>query len=298
MDDLKAFLTEHSRVSVIVLAILLIFVGGSAVRCTSLQIERAEQAAPQEQGEQAQTDGARVDEDGGAGTQDASAGADEQATSEAEDDAVALLSEEMRMRQGEYDAAAIELVGTLSANTWAVANEAATLTFTDKTYTETTPSGSETHAYVVLATAKQNDTRGLLETTTAAIETDNGTYIMELMRATDEAGTEVTMGLACDAFKHSGYARADAAGGLVVSGLNSEINLMLGEQADQLKTELTDYCSKHYPSAGTATWDGRAEVDYEEGTIKLVFTLDNQAKTHVYVTYSINNHTFDIGKAA
>ena len=36
----------------------------------------------------------------------------------------------MRMRQGEYDAAAIELVGTLSANTWAVANEAATLTFT------------------------------------------------------------------------------------------------------------------------------------------------------------------------
>ena len=82
-----------------------------------------------------------------------------------------------------------------------------------------------------------------------------------------------------------------------VTGLNSEITAILGNDTD-LVTQLSDWCSIHYPSATTAAWSKSATIDWDAGIVVTSFAVSGDGgmqTTNVTVTYTSGTGQYEFG---
>ena len=137
-----------------------------------------------------------------------------------------------------------------------------------------------------------DETKKLIETLSASVfsanngsdseidrivfETDTGTHIatFTLVISADNASAGECTIASTSMFKLTDmpYERKDAVKEINVTGLNSEITELLGD-TDEMKKQLSDWCSIHFPVATTATWIGTCNIDYNEDTISTAFTI-------------------------
>lgn len=215
MELLKLFLKEHRGVIVAATAVLALIVAFSAARCTMVQSERALEEITKQ-----------TDDLGGTGSAPVG-GADEDGKDGGLSDtekALAKLTEEQRQRQDSYDEETAAFVSELSSNIWTARNDAYFLTFTGATFTDTAKGEATVHPYVInnLTPRPSTSENGrTVEVTEAAIETDEGIFVLTYTVTTVNETGEVTAKVASGAFsviEQDGYTRTAATdGSLTVS---------------------------------------------------------------------------------
>ena len=191
----------------------------------------------------------------------------------------------------------------LEANAWTAHSDTVSLTFENNTFTEADGSSTNTVPFAVAAYKQTTETEVSLDDTTnivvhtAAILMPDGTTKFLTLRqfAESAAGIPEDWSITSDAFsKNDSYMRTETAGNLTVSGLNSEVNELIGGKSEELTAQMQDFCALNYPSATTAVWSNMAAVDYSSNTVVMRFTLDNEAQSAINAVYSLAAGTFSI----
>lgn len=95
--------------------------------------------------------------------------------------------------------------------------------------------------------------------------------------------------LSCEALElTSSYNLAEKSENFTVEGLEAEdLGILSDEAKDEIADVVSAECSRLYPMATTARWDGLMEIDYDAGIISLEFRIDNPAAS-VTVTCSLS----------
>ena len=150
-----------------------------------------------------------------------------------------------------------------------------TLRFHDDYYVETVNGKEQNHSYAI-STVEFGNNGSDSEIDRIVFETDTGTHIatFTLVISADNASAGECTIASTSMFKLTDmpYERKDAVKEINVTGLNSEITELLGD-TDEMKKQLSDWCSIHFPVATTATWIGTCNIDYNEDTISTAFTI-------------------------
>lgn len=280
MDMLKeAFANLKARHLVIVLIVLLVFVGFSAARCVSVHTE-----AP------AETE-----------TESVSSGEESSGTPEAEEPE---LSEEQQDLVDAYDADVTEFVNLLCANAWSAQGETKTVTFTDRSFTETDSNNGEqvSHTYAVSSyeesTTTESGANGETQQVTlrnVAILTDSGTYLLTMRQFNTGSDQGSTWSLTSNGFQYSySYVLSEASQSLTVSALNSMYEELIGGHTDALRQAVSDYCSRYYPTATEATWTQQANADWASNHVTTTFELNNSSGSEITVVYDMQSGGFTV----
>lgn len=292
MELLKLFLKEHRGVIVAAAAVLALIVAFSAARCTMVQSERALEEITEQ-----------ADDPGGAGSASAEGSdADGKDGGQSETEkALAKLTEEQRQRQDSYDEETAAFVSELSSNIWTARNDAYFLTFTGATFTDTAKGEATVHPYVINNLTPRppaTENGRTVEVTEAAIETDEGIFVLTYTVTTVIETGEVTAKVASGAFsviEQDGYTRTAATdGSLTVTGLNDDCKELIDGDVDGLEDALRDFCSLNVPTATEAAWRGVAEQNWEEQTVTTWFDLDNSGNSSVEVVYNTRTKQFSV----
>lgn len=253
MDKIKALISQHKKASLLALFALIVFVGFSATSAMNVARQRAaEEAAKAE-------------------------AIEEQSTSDngKEAEKKVELSSSQKKLIGEYDDDTKKLIKTLSASVFSANNGRNTLRFHDDHYVETVNGKEQQHPYAI-STVEFGNNGSDSEIDRIVFETDTGTHIatFTLIISADNASAGECTIASTSMFKLTDmpYERKDAVKEIKVTGLNSEITELLGD-TDEMKKELSDWCSIHFPVATTATWIGTCAIDYNEDTISTAFII-------------------------
>lgn len=253
MDKIKAIISQHKKASLLALFALIVFIGFSATSAMNVARQRAAE-------ETAKTESV-----------------DEQGTSDDEKDAeenVELSSSQKKLIDG-YDDETKKLIETLSASVFSANNGRNTLRFHDDYYVETVNGKEQNHSYAI-STVEFGNNGSDSEIDRIVFETDTGTHIatFTLVISADNASAGECTIASTSMFKLTDmpYERKDAVKEINVTGLNSEITELLGD-TDEMKKQLSDWCSIHFPVATTATWIGNCAIDYNEDTISTAFII-------------------------
>lgn len=214
----------------------------------------------------------------------------------------AAQSDRQRDLEERYGEAEREVVALLSANVWADESGTGTLTFSGSGFTEAKEGyGEETRTFAVSA-LKQERIEGAAageytDRYTLSADVDGSDVIMTLERPHPASGAEQPWRISSDGFAlASSYLRVEAAGELEVVGVEGDVVGLLGgeENVAAMEGMLRDVAAQSYPTASSATWDGKASVDYSQGTVTLSFSLDNQARTKLGVLHPLGSDAFEL----
>lgn len=276
MKKIKRLVVEHRVAFVATLFLLVMFVSGSIVSATSVARHRAQEAA--------------------AGTEQTDAASGE--SSKDEEDGVKLTDSQREAIDG-YGDDAHKLIETLSASVWTSEDGNHTLRFDDDNqYSETVNGDVTTHSYAILRIDKETGQDGS-EKDTVVFETDTGTHIVSYQKLTGTANdgsgsvTSVLSSASMFSLPDSPYKRSDVAASVKINGLNSEVEKLLGGNADELGHKMSGWCASHYPTVTEADWDDAAYIDYGKKTVTLGFTLNNESPVNVTVTYHTDSGAFE-----
>lgn len=171
---------------------------------------------------------------------------------------------------------------------------------------ETANGKSSVHSYAITRIDREGDGYGgsLL---TIVFETDTGTHIVSYVDGKGAAvhdgdssksdSTILTTIQSASMFskKDTPYKRAESIENITVKGLNSEITELLGGDSKNLSSELSKWCSVHYPSVTEATWNKVASIDYENKAITTGFTLNTENPYELTVIYMTESNEFVFG---
>lgn len=278
---MRDFISNHRRGVAIGAAALLLFAALSVGRCVAIHNLSSEGTSSSI---------------GSSGSSSDDPSSTEEDEDDAELDAITLSL------RGSYSDDKRDLIAYLAANTWAAEQETAFVTFTDRTFTESSPSDASSYAFVITAIDVPGGfwTAGTSGTDlTFAITTKDGSYIGRVRKDLATDGNP-TVTLMCGAFScTTGYMLASPASSLVIDGPSDNWYDVHETNQDALASALTDYAAANVPTATSASWDEIATEDYASGTVTLIFKLNNKAKSTVYVTFDMATRTFSAsGKAA
>lgn len=278
MEKLRQLINEHKKAALIALFFLIVFIGGSAVSAVNVAKHRAEQ-------QQAASDAPIAEVDG-----------------KGEPDKVELTDTQKKAIQN-YDDDTRGFIKTLSASIWSAGGGRYTLRFSDNSYVETSNGKSTVHSYAITRIDKTGDGYGGTMRT-VVFETDTGTHIASYVDGKGAAvhdgdgakndSTIVTTIQSASMFaqKDTPYERADPIETITVKGLNSEITELLGGDSKKLSSELSKWCSVHYPSTTEATWNKVASIDYENNAVTTGFKLDTETPFEVTIVYMTESKEF------
>ena len=293
MEDIRRFIAQHKRVALVAAFLLVCFVGFSAMSAVTVAARRsADSAAKSQATAQPAKEQQKADDGHGQGednSQQATVGGD------------ATLSDAQRSLVDSYDERTRKLVQTLAASVWSANNGRNTLRFyEDGHYVETVGDTATAHPFAISAVDWGNNGSDT-EMDTLAVETDTGTHLLSytLVISADaaDAGKSAVSSSTMFSLKGMAYTRTDAAARIDVTGLNSEITAILGNDTD-LVTQLSDWCSIHYPSATTAAWSKSATIDWDAGIVVTSFAVSGDGgmqTTNVTVTYTSGTGQYEFG---
>lgn len=284
MDSLKAFIEENKTRVMIGAILVLFFVAFSVASFVHTQsvreaqeLEEALEEAAAESSEEAEAEDSLTEEQ------------------EAVED---QLSDELKAKRDSYDSDTKEFIAILTAQLWGVDGGSPYISFTDTTYSETTESGdTETHAYVIHVlkkTTEQSSDPEILRYT-AAVETEEASFFIELTRETDTDGT-VTYYLSSSAFRSSSssYVSVSVSGAYEVTGLNDEVLALIGNDLDGLNDAVSRYCAQYYPTASDIVWANYVVISWETNQITIPFQEGNSVSSLISVVYDRDTQTFTV----
>lgn len=271
MKQLKIWVREHKKMSVICLCLLLMFIGGSAMSALNVANHRAD-AAKEEQAEQAEA---------------ATTTAQEQTKGEIKN---AKTTSEQDALIKDYDKDTKDFIATLSASVWSTSEGRYSLKFSDTAYVETVNGEVATHSYAISRLDKGTDQQGLSYYNVVFL-TDTGTHIVTYTQLRGESATgdtETSSSLTSAsmfALKDTEYKRADAVANITVKGLNSEVTSLFGNDESALTAAISKWCAVHYPAVTEATWQKVVTCDYENGVLTTDFKLNDSSSVTVTCAY-------------
>lgn len=192
-------------------------------------------------------------------------------------------------------------LGILQANIWVNSTETATLEVSGNVITERLDASPTSKSFVVVDVYEEED-RSLqddvvIETTSWFIDcmgADGSFFFIKLVRT--GAGEDVDLVATSDSFLRRAYMRVAPTDNIEVVGVGEEAISLIDGDSEGLKFALCDYCSLNYPSTHVAVFSNVLQVDYDAGTVEMVFALDNNSRTQVTATYSRDTQTFSIGR--
>lgn len=284
MEKLKNLIELHKKESILALFLLIVFIGFSATSAMNTAQHRTEEAASQS----SQSEGEEME---------ASPNGD------ADEKAEAKLTDSQKSLIDNYDDKTKNLINILSTGVWSANGGKNTLRFYDTHYVETVNGKETSHTYAISRVdfgTNGSDT----EIDSIVFETDAGTHIASyslVVSADSKAAGESTISSSSMfQLKDKAYERTDVVKKIKVSGLNSEITKLLGDDTQKLTDELSDWCSTHYPVATTAVWSKHATLDFENGVVTTSFSIGDGASDTVTgantpvvaVTYNRSDGTY------
>ena len=269
MKQLKHWIGEHKKMSVICLCLLLMFIGGSAVSAASVASHRAQVAEEQAKSAESET-----------------TDAEKKTAKETKD---VKLSSEQESLIADYDKDTKDFIATLSASVWSTSEGRYSLKFSDSAYVETVNGEVTTHSYAISRLDKGTDQQGLTCYSVVFL-TDTGTHIVSytMYRGDATGQTDISSSLTSAsmfALKDTEYKRADAVENITVKGMNSEVVNLFGNDESALVSALSKWCAVHYPAVTEATWQKVVTTDYENGVITTDFKLNNTSSVTVSCAY-------------
>lgn len=279
MPNLKKFVSEHKRGSLVALFVLIVFVGFSATSALNVASRRTTQSTAQTTSSADPTTSAASESDGGS----------------------VSLTDSQRQAISGYDDTTKEFIETLDASVWSADGGKYTLRFGDDTYTETVDGQSEQHSFAITRLVKDTDSSGA-EADTVVFETDTGTHVVTYTNtkgtsATDGTGQISSMLSSSSMFslKDTSYERAEAVENITVKGLNSEVTTLLGGDADAMTAALSRWCATNYPTVTEADWSQVASIDWKSQTVSTAFNLNAENPVSVTVVYKMDTGDFSFG---
>lgn len=274
MNKFKELITQHKKVTVITVFLLIMFIGGSAISALNVANLRAQQE-----------------------TQETESSEEDTKSEEVEEESVDLTESQQEAIDA-YDDDTIKFIDTLSASVWS--SNGHTLRFSDTQYTESSNGTLTTHSYAITRLETSNDQTGA-QLVTAVFETDTGTHIVEytsLTGSSNDGSGEVTSTLSSSSafmLANTDYTRSDAVSSITINGLNSAVTELLDNKTDELTEELSNWCAVYYPTVTEATWAGTAYIDYNNSFVQLDFTLTGESNISLSVIYHTDTGTFVFG---
>lgn len=191
-----------------------------------------------------------------------------------------------------------KFVEFLSASVWTADKEGKRLEFGDHSFREI-EGGSDKATDIpfvisALTKTKEEASGAVIERTQAAVQTPSSSKMLEMQAVTDINGS-TTYSVTSEVFKAAKtYVRGEAAQEFELKGIEGELSAVIGGSQGELERQLKEYCAVSYPTASVAAWDKRAVSDWNNGTVAFSVVLDNEKKSQVGVTYSMQEKTFAI----
>lgn len=228
---------------------------------------------------------------------------DEEDETQEEEVSVYVSDRQMEMIDA-YDKDVKELVGLLQNNVWTANKDTSTITFTDRSFTESANNSSVTTTFAICGIEKSSDTitgvNGESETTedtTVTLMFEDGTYgIMHVCMVTSTSSPTPALTVSSNDFKKAkSYIRTKAASGVSVEGLNEDARFIIDQKEADLQKYLSEYCSVYYPTASVAKWDEKLTANYNSNIVELSFTLNNLGNSHIAVSYDLAYGKFGVG---
>lgn len=271
MNKLKNFIVQHKKASLLALFALIVFTGFSITSAMNVAVRRAEDTSMQENSSIENTDS-----NGGESPK-------------------AKLTDSQSELIENYDDKTKKLIGTICSSIWSSNNGKSSLRFYDTYYVETVDGVEENHPYAI-ARVDYGTNGSDTEIDSIVFETDTGSHIVTYTLAIAEDGNSIERSTLSSSSmfhnKDSLYECADPVKSITIKGMNSEITDLLGGDSEKLVSELSKWCSTHYPTVTEATWEKAALIDYETGIISTNFTLSTESPVAIAVTYKTSDGTF------
>lgn len=124
-----------------------------------------------------------------------------------------------------------------------------------------------------------------------------GESIATLTQAQGSSGIDGNWKLSCEGLLSGAVLENQPETGKVeVEGMGSEVEGALGgkEAREKLTAELSDFCTRTFPTAKGCVWDQMVTVNYPEDRAEIRFTVDNRAQTKLLVYYNFADKTINI----
>lgn len=235
--------------------------------------------------------------------------ADEQGA-QAEGDATPALTPEQEQLISGYTDEEREVAALLASSTWTADKETASASFTESSFVEMkdgkeASAGTRFFAICALDATSTIETgangeRAQIDDATISVLLDDGSYaVMHLLSQTSTSSELPAITVTCSAFQGArSYLRVRAANALSVEGLDDEAIALMDGKRDELASTLSEWCAVSYPTATSATWDGKLTANWNANAVETSFMLNNQASSRVKVSYDMAYGTFAIDTGA
>lgn len=196
-----------------------------------------------------------------------------------------------------------QLVTLLSSYTWVADNGnisfsddgTASIVAPDETTTEVPYdiSGTDQQPPKVETVEQDGESSQITTTETNFVLTWDGATEVATLTYTDagDAGSSYTL---TSSSIGTGVALAQASSLTVVTTSDYAMDQATYGYRDELQTALRDWATMNAPLATTATWDERAQLDWNAGTATLTFSLDDNRVSEVTATLDIGNGTWEV----
>lgn len=222
----------------------------------------------------------------------ASAASEQARASETPDErAEGGMTDAQRALVEEYGATEESVTGQLSATDWASSDGKGTLSFTGRTFTETSNGERREHVYALSKVEKAAVGSAGSSITAVMLLEDDSTIVVTLASASSQDPSSWTVhssDFACS----EGYKPAKKTGACKVSvpegGDADACRELFGDDAwAKTAAAVEGWAQSNCPTAATAAWGRQATIDWGAGEVSTSFVLDDVRQTSVVATYSI-----------
>ncbi len=181
-----------------------------------------------------------------------------------------------------------DVLNTLISNIWESEDGKATLAFKDGRYIESTSDSTNLVTFDVKETKKQGSGYALFLKLDATQTTDAKESLVTI--SYDSKDIEQ---VSSDDFKFAKTYKLSSKSRetIVVEGKNIDaLYELINGNDKKLEQAIETYAAKKIPSAKKAVWTGEVLLDYNSNYVTTTFTCDDNAKTHLTVTYEQNGN--------
>lgn len=221
----------------------------------------------------------------------ASAASEQERASETPDErAEGDMTDAQRALVEEYGATEESVTGQLSATDWASSDGKDTLSFTGRTFTETSDGERREHVYALSKVEKAAVGSAGSSITAVMLLEDDSTIVVTLASASSQDPSSWTVHSSDFAYSE-GYKPAKKTGTCKVSmpegGDADACRKLFGDDAwAKTAAAVEGWAQSSCPTAAKAAWGRQATVDWGAGEVSTSFVLDDAKQTSVVAIYS------------
>ena len=206
------------------------------------------------------------------------------------------------LRSG-YTSSHEDIINMLCANVWTNPKETQSITFTEDSFSLTGESSvAIPFAIADIETAEARSDGVKIDQRSFVFVSGETPTIAHLEIQTtplgEGKGDEVNVYIYGKAFGDAGtrWLAQKASKHVTVAEPADEILAQVGLEREELEKAFSEWCSKNLPTVSQANWISTIIYDYEEGTIRLQYAMNNRAQTLMSVYVSMEDGTFTIKK--